>query len=63
MNGHTSKVMSIETAVQRFMSDGAHISIGGFTLNRNCSMLGLKVLMMAKNKVKSNSIDTKQENT
>jgi len=35
MNGDTNKIMSIETAVQRFMSDGAHISIGGFTLNRN----------------------------
>ena len=35
MNGDTSKVMSIEMAVRRFMSDGAHISIGGFTLNRN----------------------------
>ena len=35
MNGDTSKVMTIETAVRRFMSDRAHISIGGFTLNRN----------------------------
>ncbi len=35
MNGDTSKVMPIETAVSRFMSNGAHISIGGFTLNRN----------------------------
>ncbi len=35
MNGDTRKVMSIETAVRRFMFDGAHISIGGFTLNRN----------------------------
>ncbi len=35
MNGDTSKVMSIETAVSRFMKNGAHISIGGFTVNRN----------------------------
>jgi glutaconate CoA-transferase subunit A len=35
MNGDAGKVMSIETAVSRFMNDGAHISIGGFTLNRN----------------------------
>ena len=35
MNSNTNKVMPIETAVSSFMSDGAHISIGGFTLNRN----------------------------
>jgi glutaconate CoA-transferase, subunit A len=35
MNSVKSKVMSVETAVQRLMNDGAHISIGGFTLNRN----------------------------
>jgi glutaconate CoA-transferase subunit A len=35
MNGDTSKVMTITQAVSRFMSHGAHISIGGFTLNRN----------------------------
>ena len=29
------KVMPIKTAVGRFLFDGAHISIGGFTLNRN----------------------------
>lgn len=30
-----TKVMSIGAAVDRFLFDGAHISIGGFTLNRN----------------------------
>ena len=35
MNGDTSKVMTLDQAVGRFMHDGAHISIGGFTLNRN----------------------------
>jgi len=35
MNKENSKVMSVETAVRRFMNDGSHISIGGFTLNRN----------------------------
>ena len=35
MNGDTSKVMTIASAVRRFMKDGTHISIGGFTLNRN----------------------------
>jgi glutaconate CoA-transferase subunit A len=35
MGNDNPKVMSIEKAVQRFMSDGHHISLGGFTLNRN----------------------------
>ncbi len=35
MNRDNDKVMSVEAAVSHFMRDGAHISIGGFTLNRN----------------------------
>ncbi|MDM8556429.1 CoA-transferase [Desulfococcaceae bacterium HSG7] len=35
MDKENSKVMAVETAVKRFMNDGSHISIGGFTLNRN----------------------------
>lgn len=35
MNGYTSKVMPLETAVSKFVKNGTHISIGGFTLNRN----------------------------
>ena len=35
METTSPKVMPIETAVGRFLFDGAHISIGGFTLNRN----------------------------
>ncbi|MFH2059277.1 MAG: CoA-transferase [Pseudomonadota bacterium] len=35
MKTDTTKVMSIEKAVQKYMRDGLHISIGGFTLNRN----------------------------
>lgn len=35
MNYDTSKAMSVGEAVSSFMSDGSHISIGGFTLNRN----------------------------
>jgi len=29
------KTMSLKDAVQRFVTDGSHISIGGFTINRN----------------------------
>jgi glutaconate CoA-transferase subunit A len=32
---HTGKVMSLKSAVERFVSDGCHLSIGGFTVNRN----------------------------
>ncbi len=35
MNGNADKVMSLETAVGRFVTDGCHLSIGGFTVNRN----------------------------
>lgn len=35
MNTGTDKVMDLATAVQRYVPDGAHLSIGGFTINRN----------------------------
>lgn len=35
MNSGQNKVMDLSTAIQRFVKAGAHISIGGFTLNRN----------------------------
>jgi glutaconate CoA-transferase subunit A len=35
MNTSPDKVMGLEEAVGRFVADGAHISIGGFTCNRN----------------------------
>jgi len=35
MNTSPNKVMTLEEAVTRFVPEGAHISIGGFTCNRN----------------------------
>jgi glutaconate CoA-transferase subunit A len=35
MNTDSDKVMDLSEAVARYVPDGAHISIGGFTLNRN----------------------------
>ncbi|MFZ0132555.1 MAG: CoA-transferase [Desulfobacterales bacterium] len=35
MKSDQSKVMELSTAVGRFVKNGAHLSIGGFTLNRN----------------------------
>ncbi len=35
MNIATDKVISLKTAIDRFMFDGCHLSIGGFTVNRN----------------------------
>ena len=35
MSSDTGKVMSLETAVRRFVADGCHLSVGGFTINRN----------------------------
>ena len=34
-NKNGSKTMKLTEAVERFVSDGCHISIGGFTINRN----------------------------
>jgi glutaconate CoA-transferase subunit A len=35
MNTATDKITSLKDAIGRYVSDGAHISIGGFTINRN----------------------------
>ena len=35
MNTAQTKCMDLKTAVQDYVPDGAHISIGGFTINRN----------------------------
>ena len=35
MNTSESKIMDLSTAVGCYVRDGSHISIGGFTLNRN----------------------------
>jgi glutaconate CoA-transferase subunit A len=35
MNTDTNKLMPLSEAVGRFVPDGAHLSIGGFTINRN----------------------------
>ena len=35
MNTSDQKVMDLRTAVERFVHNGAHLSIGGFTINRN----------------------------
>lgn len=35
MNGRQDKVMSLEEAIERYVPNGSHISIGGFTINRN----------------------------
>jgi len=35
MNTGFDKVMSMSEAIRRYVADGSHISIGGFTINRN----------------------------
>ena len=35
MNDNKNKMMSLSKAISRFVPDGAHIAIGGFTINRN----------------------------
>jgi glutaconate CoA-transferase subunit A len=33
--GNSNKIMDLAEAVKRYVFDGCHISIGGFTINRN----------------------------
>lgn len=35
MNTKDSKIMSLSDAIREYVKDGSHISIGGFTINRN----------------------------
>jgi glutaconate CoA-transferase subunit A len=35
MNRRSEKIMPLAEAIRRFVADGSHISIGGFTINRN----------------------------
>ena len=35
MNKAADKVTDLSEAINRYVPDGAHISIGGFTINRN----------------------------
>ncbi len=35
MNTNDNKVMTLSKAIRRYVADGSHISIGGFTINRN----------------------------
>ncbi len=35
MNLSTNKTMSLDMAINRFVNDGCHLSVGGFTINRN----------------------------
>jgi glutaconate CoA-transferase subunit A len=34
-NNRTDKIMTLKTAIDRFVEPGSHVSIGGFTVNRN----------------------------
>ena len=35
MNTGSDKIMALDAAVKKFVSSGCHLSIGGFTINRN----------------------------
>ncbi len=42
--GDANKVMSLKAAVERFVKDGAHISLGGFTIVRNPMGLAYEII-------------------
>jgi glutaconate CoA-transferase, subunit A len=47
MNG-SNKVMSLKAAVEQFVHDGAHISLGGFTIVRNPMGLAYEIIRQKK---------------
>jgi glutaconate CoA-transferase subunit A len=49
MNNSTDKTMPLAEAIDRFVDDGSHISIGGFTINRN-PMAAVHEIMRRKKK-------------
>ena len=42
------KVMGLTEAIQRFVHDGDHVSIGGFTITRNPMALAYEIIRQAK---------------
>ena len=51
MNTEIEKVMSLPEAIERFVPDGAHISIGGFTVIRNPMAAVYEVIRQRKRKL------------
>ena len=51
MNVNDDKRMSLSDAVSRFVSDGAHISIGGFTINRNPMAAVYEIIRQGKRRL------------
>ncbi|MEE4114123.1 MAG: CoA transferase, partial [Desulfobacteraceae bacterium] len=51
MNVDANKLMSLSEAVSRFVPDGAHISIGGFTINRNPMAAVYEVIRQRKRRL------------
>ncbi len=45
------KTMSLRDAIQRFVTDGSHISIGGFTINRNPMAAVYEIIRQGKQKL------------
>ncbi len=51
MNTDHDKVTRLSTAIDRYVADGAHISIGGFTLNRNPMAAVYEIMRQGKRKL------------
>jgi glutaconate CoA-transferase, subunit A len=51
INNDTDKVMTLEAAVRRFVTDGCHLSIGGFTVNRNPMAAVYEIIRQGKRRL------------
>ena len=48
MNTNDNKVVTLSEAIQRYVADGCHISIGGFTINRNPMAAVYEIIRQSK---------------
>lgn len=51
MNPSTQKIMTLAEAIDRFVFDGCHISVGGFTINRNPMAAVYEIIRQRKRKL------------
>ena len=51
MNDTSNKEMKLSEAIQHFVTDGSHLSIGGFTINRNPMAAVYEIIRQKKRQI------------
>ena len=52
-----SKLMSVSEAVSRYISDGAHVGFGGFSLTRNAMVVSHEIIRQGKKNLRISSVN------